>query len=62
MLTKALYIRLSLLWTLIATVRLALTWGLTTGGLSPKAVSILTLAFLPVLLVIEGLILLKTAK
>ncbi|MGA9060523.1 MAG: hypothetical protein WB341_02550 [Terracidiphilus sp.] len=62
MLTKALYFRLFLLWALIATVRLALTWGLTAGGLSPEAVSILTLAFLPVLLVIEGLILLKTAR
>ncbi|MGB8028825.1 MAG: hypothetical protein WCF30_04090 [Terracidiphilus sp.] len=62
MITKALYFRLFLLWALIATVRLALTWGLTTGGLSPGAVSILTLAFLPVLLAIEGLILLKAAR
>jgi hypothetical protein len=39
-----------------------LTWGQTTGGFSSKAVSILTLAFLPVLLVIEGLILLRTYR
>jgi hypothetical protein len=51
-----------LLWALIGTVRIVLTWGLTTGGLSPKAVSILTLAFLPVLLTIEGLILLRAAR
>jgi hypothetical protein len=62
MLTKALYFRLFLLWALIASVRVALTWGLATGHLSPTAVSILTLAFLPVLLVIEGMILLKTTR
>lgn len=62
MLTKALYIRLFILWSLITTVRLTLTWGLTTGGFSPTVVTISTLAFLPMLLLIEGLILLKTNR
>ena len=62
MLTRALYFRLFLLWALIVIVRIALSRGLTACGLSPKSASILTLAFLPVLLVIEGLILLKASR
>jgi hypothetical protein len=62
MFSKSFYVRMLLLWALIAAVRIGLTLGLTSGDLSPTAVSILTLAFLPVLLVIESLILLRAAK
>ncbi len=53
---------MSLLWALIAAVRILLTWGLTSGGLSPELVSILTLLFIPIVLMLECLILVRAVK
>lgn len=62
MLTKSFSLRMSVLWALIAAVRILLTWGLTSGGLSPKLVSVLTLLSLPIVLMLECLILVKAAR
>ena len=59
LLDKWLRLQFLLLWVLIGVVRMLLAWGLTAKHLSQSEVSVLTLVFIPILLSLEGLILLR---
>jgi hypothetical protein len=59
---KPLLIRMLLLWVLIGVVRMSLAWEWRQGLLSKSEVSGLTLAFVPILLALEGLILVQSAR
>jgi len=54
--------RLFVLWLLIGVVRALLTWGLSSERLSPNTYSAMTFVFLPIIMLLEGIILLKSAR